>query len=299
MRRLILLLTVSGAAFAACLPVTGSRILGRDLALADPRLGALPSTLVVGFSPSPGATKVYTVTELERIARANGMHLDDAKEICFEFPARPLTEEIAAAAMRRSLPSDAGLTIEELSKGDLPAGEVEFPLNGLEVSAADTRGVQMWRGYVRYTETRKAACWARVRLNVRYTAVVAARDLPAGRPIDSAAVRVESRSGTPERVHIAASLDEVRGRALKRPLTAGSAIPVDLLVDPPDVQRGDAVHVEVRSGPARLQFEVFAEGPAREGDLIELHNPVSGKPFRARLEAGQKAVVVVSPGDKL
>jgi hypothetical protein len=59
------------------------------------------------------------------------------------------------------------------------------------------------------------------------------------------------------------------------------------------------VRVEVRSGSALLHFDAVADAPAREGDMIELRNPVNGKSFRARLAGGQKAVLIVGEGQKL
>jgi flagella basal body P-ring formation protein FlgA len=206
---------------------------------------------------------------------------------------RPLDASGATAAMRRGLPPDAELTIEELSRPDLPAGQLEFPMSGLEPGV---QGVQLWRGYVRYADTQKAPCWARVRLTAHYTVVVAAKDLQPGQTLEASLLRLETRTGPLGREPAAARLEEVRGRALKRSLQAGSPVPLGLLVEPFAVQRGDAVRVEVRSGPARLHFEAVAEAPAREGDTIELHNPLNGRTFRARLAAGQQAVLVVGGG---
>ncbi len=75
MTKFLLLLAVAGTgvAFAGCMPITGNRILGRDLALADPHFAALPASLTVGFTPAPGAQRVYSTIELQRLARANGI----------------------------------------------------------------------------------------------------------------------------------------------------------------------------------------------------------------------------------
>jgi flagella basal body P-ring formation protein FlgA len=294
--KLLLLMGVSSAAFAACLPVAGSRILGSDLALADARFAALPATLAVGFAPEPGTKRIYAAAELQRLARANGFQLADPPEICFELPMRPLSAADATVAMRRGIPPDAELTVEELSRPNLPAGQLEFPLAGLEPSAPGAQNVQLWRGYVRYADTQKASCWARVKLTARYTVVVAAKDLQPGQALEAAALRLETRTGPLDPEPAATRLDEVWGRALKRSLKAGSPVLLGILIEPFAVQRGDSVRVEVRSGPAHLHFEAVAEAPAREGDTIELHNPVNGKTFRARLAAGQQAVLVVGGG---
>lgn len=102
--KLLFLMGVSSAAFGACLPVAGSRILGHDLALADPRFAALPATLSVGFAPEPGMIRNFAAAELQRLARANGFQIGDATDVCFELSMRALGATDATVAMRRSLP---------------------------------------------------------------------------------------------------------------------------------------------------------------------------------------------------
>ena len=297
--RLPLIIILSGLASAACLPVTGNRILGRDLALADPRFSALPATLTVGFAPSPGTKRIYSAAELQRLARANGIALTEPVAICFELPMRQIGEEDAAAAMRRVLPADASLKIVELPKIDVPAGELEFPVEGLEPPTPATPGTQLWRGYVKYAETRRSPFWARVQVTMRFTAVVADRDLPLNKAINAASLRIETRTGPLQREQTAVRIEDVSGRVPRRALKAGAPIPLALLMDPPAIHRGDPVKVEVLSGPARLQFEAIAENSASEGEMIELRNPSSGKTFRARLDAGSKVVVVIAAGQSL
>ena len=128
------------------------------------------------------------------------------------------------------------------------------------------------------------------------------RDAWRSRDIHSGANFEERSEGSPQQViqesdHCKLTHSHTRPfRDLKRSLQAGSPVPLGLLVESFAVQRGDAVRVEVRSGPARLHFEAVAEAPAREGDTIELHNPLNGRTFRARLAAGQQAVLVVGGG---
>ena len=76
-------------------------------------------------------------------------------------------------------------------------------------------------------------------------------------------------------------------------MKAGEPIPASLLTPPLAVKRGATVRVEVASGWARLHFEAIAESDAREGDMIALRNPVSGRTFRARVGAHGRATVVI------
>src|SRR5580704_15920199 len=74
---LLLFLTLPAVISARCLPVTGDRIVGADLASADTEFATLPATLQLGYAPSPGASRVFTAIELQRIARANGIQATD------------------------------------------------------------------------------------------------------------------------------------------------------------------------------------------------------------------------------
>ena len=297
-RLAIVAVLLASACAADCLPVTTSRITGSDLAKANPAFAALPATYIVGIAPEPGQRRVLTAAELDRIAAANRVPRTPFTEVCFTVPVAKLAEKDMVAAMRKVLSPDAEVKIIEASNGDVPAGSTEFPLASLEPPAADSGGVQLWRGFVRYAETRKAPIWARVSLVEHFKAVVAARDLSPNTAwgIEMGSFfRVEERTGPPPREKIATSLADLAGRQVTRSIKAGDVIPMVALTAAWDVRRGDPIRVEVRSGEAHLSFDAIAETPARQGDMVELRNPTSGKLFRARLEQGARATLVLAP----
>jgi flagella basal body P-ring formation protein FlgA len=300
MIRLLSLLSVSaGLVLAGCLPITGGSIVGRDLAMADARFAALPATMTVGFPPAPGAQRVYSAADLGHIARANGIQAADFGAICFELQMRRFAEADALTAMRSTLPAEAELKIVELAGVDVPAGTVEFPLEGIEPPTPSSHGVELWRGFVRYAETRRMSVWARVEVTVKVTAVVTDRDLPQDAKISAASLRIETRMRAFDHVAPATRIEEVAGRIPKRAVKAGSVIPLNALADAPTVRRGDPVSVVVESGLARVRFEAIAEHAARDGDMVELKNPANGKTFRGRLDPGSKVTVVIAGGQRL
>jgi len=277
---------------AACLPATSDRILGRDLALANPAFAALPANLTVAYSPVPGAKRVFAQAELARIARANNIKSAIPEEVCFEIAMHEIEDTDVLSSMRRSLTADVELNLVELPRTTVPVGRLEFPLTGLEPTV---KGTRIWRGFVTYGETLRMRIWARVDISRRVEAVVAVSDLALNLPIDAAHLRLETVSAPigPDQ-HVAQHIDQVLGRIPKKTVSAGSTIPLAILDIPPTVRRGDAVKVEVRSGPARIQIDAVAESAARTGEIVQLRNTSTGKIFRARLEGGAKAVIVVA-----
>jgi flagella basal body P-ring formation protein FlgA len=287
---------LAGACAAACLPTTTSRITGHDLASAEPAFAALPASYTVGIAPEPGMKRTFAAADLARIAAANHIAKTAFTEVCFEVPTRNLAEKDVLAAMKRALPPQTEVKIIEVSKGAEPAGAIEFALAALEPPAADAGGSQFWRGFVRYAETRKAPIWARVTVVEHFKAVVATRDLTPNTVLGSFGISVEERTGPPRRDKIALNLTDVARRQLLRPIKAGDVIPLSALAPAWDIRPGDPIRVEVRSGDARLSLDAIAESQAREGDMVQIRNPGSGRMFRARLEQGARAVLIISPG---
>ena len=74
------------------------------------------------------------------------------RDICVERPVSPPDPERLLAAMRKAMPQ-ADITVLEYSRQPVPAGEIEFPANGLRPGAAGA----LWIGYVRYAGTRRFA----------------------------------------------------------------------------------------------------------------------------------------------
>jgi flagella basal body P-ring formation protein FlgA len=288
----LFVLSIAPCALADCLPVTGDRILGRDLALADPRFSAMPASYIVSSAPLPGAKRVFAAAEIARIAHANNIRLDEPPEICFVVPVKPVADEEMIAAMHLSLPRGVEIAIVDRSRAETPPGEIVFSPSGLAPASASDPAVQLWRGFVRYSETRRVEIWARVSVRGQYTTVVAGRELTMNVPIDAASLRMETWTGPLQREAVASRIEDVVGRIPKRMLKAGAPILLSLLVQVPAVRRGEAVNVDVQCGPARLRLNAIAERDGRDGEMLELRNPTSGKTFRARLE-GSKAVLVI------
>lgn len=83
-----------------------------------------------------------------------------------------------------------------------------------------------------------------------------------------------------------------RGRlnyGVRRSATVWARVKVQ--APPREVERGDRVAVEVRSGPALLKFDGAAESGGKAGETVSVRNPVNGARFRARVVAKGKVLV--------
>ena len=271
---------------SACVNVESDAILARDLAPALPAFSGLPPDTEIGYAPIPGVRRFFHASELRRIAAYHHIVLSSAGSLCFERAMETLQPERVVEAMRQALGQPgARIEIKELSRYPVPHGEVRFDPSTLPAapSLANIATPQLWRGVVKYGDHR-FAIWARASILVRSARIVATEDLPAGRPIEARQVRVEEFDSPPSHQPPLPSLEQIVGMLPRRLIAASAAVTALQLEEPKDIERGDLVDVEVRSGGARLELEGRALADGRKGDMIPVRNTASGKTFSARVQ---------------
>lgn len=282
-RLLIALLLVARFAPAAsgCIAIETERIVARDLAQAVPSFSAVPPDTQIGYAPVPGVRRFFHQPELQRLAARYNVVLPPDTEICIERILEPLRPEVVIEAMRKALGApEARIDIVEISRFPVPRGEVEFARSSLPPAASTP---VIWRGLVRYAGGRRFAIWARVKVRVPSTRIVAVEDLHPGQPVASGQVRLENCELYPSSKLGPPSLDQVVGRIPRSPIAAGAAVTPDLLDAPKEVERGDVVQVEVQSGAAHLALEGRAQSAGSRGQSIPIRNLATGKSFSARV----------------
>lgn len=280
---------------SGCTPVSADRIVGADLARALPEFSAAPPDASIGYSPAAGARRVFHIDELRRIAAKYDVALASDREACFEWPFQSLSGDEVLSAMHDGLRMpDARIEIIEIATTAVPEGALVFPRSGLMTGRARIDGPIPWRGYILYGGKRRFDIWARVKISAQMTRVVSVTPIAAGHSIDATEVRLETVEEFPLWNEAARHLDEVIGHVSRRGIPAGHAVLRSELSAPLDVKAGDMVSVDVESGRAHLQLPARAETSGREGDVISVQNPSSGKVFRARVEG--KGKVLVSAG---
>lgn len=282
-------------AVAGCLAVNpaSDQILAGDLAAFVSGLSVPVPELPVAFAPAPGVQRILRVAELSRMATRFGWHWQPDRDVCLERVVSSPDPARFLAAMRQALPR-AEITILDHGRQPLPEGEIVFPAGGLRPAASGG----MWMGYVRYAGTHRFSIWARVKVLIDVTRVIAAVELQPGRAIADNDLRVESGLEVPPNLPVLSSSRDVIGKWPRAPIHAGAAIRAEMLESPKVVLRGDAVEVDVFDGAAHIRLDAIAGASGAIGETIPVLNPDSRKRFVARVTGKGKATVG-SPATKV
>jgi flagella basal body P-ring formation protein FlgA len=277
---------------ATCIAVEGDRVRAADLAAAVPAFAALAPDETLGYAPAPGSRRMLSARELGRIAGRYGIALPAAPGVCIERAMERLTEERVLAALRAAAGNpEARIELVEFGRYPVPRGDLEFTRAGYTPPPEGTKAPVVWRGKLKYAGNRSVPVWARVRISVPGTRLVAAEDLPAGRPIQASQLRIEAAELPLFSSPGLQSAEAAAGRTPRRMIRAGAPVPADILEAPHEIERGEMVSVEVTSGAAQLSLKAKAETAGRKGDLVMLRNPDSGRRFQGRVEGQGKVTI--------
>jgi len=302
MRIAIILAAVPGLVHAACLSVPSSKILAGDIAGAVPLFAQVAPETPIGFAPLPGVQRVLSSRDLFLIAAANGLKFpagEVAPSLCVQRAVRPLAiAEVRPVLLSALGVPDVAMEILEISDQLVPPGRLEFRREELNRPAKDDpQNPVIWRGQWVYDGQHSLAVWAKVRMAVSRDVVVAELDIPADSVIRPEQVKTITRRQFPlvePSLNSAPTIDQIAGKMSRRSITAGERITALELEAAKDVIRGETVHVKVVDGAATVTLDAVAQSSGTKGESIIVHNPTSGKNFRALIEErGQ--VTVVAP----
>lgn len=277
-----------------CHVIQNEMILARDVAAAVPGFAPVAGDFHLGYVSSTGAPRIFQGTDLQRIAKNQGVELRDLPDICFALRTFIPQPEDIRKAVRETLedvPGIATATVEISASSQHPApfGKLVFPRAGMP-KASESQPEILWRGYVHHANG-DFPVWARVRIIAHMTRVVAIENIPSGKPIQKQQVRLETCDDFLLDEATARNLDEVIGYAPKSLMRAYLPIRKTQLAAVPDVAKGALVDVEVFAGAAHLVVKGKAQSDGFRGSTILMRNVASGKDFRARV-AGKDQVVV-------
>lgn len=162
MKFLVTILALTGLVRAACVPVEGDRIRGRELAVADAAFAGVAPDADVAPAPLAGMRRVLPPLEVERLARRWGVDVGPPRQVCFERVSRLLDEVELLQTLEAALEGRARVELVDHTRTPVPLGHLEFTREGLDASG-------LWRGRVVYGDHRSVPVWARVRVSERET----------------------------------------------------------------------------------------------------------------------------------
>jgi flagellar basal body P-ring formation protein FlgA len=301
MRSILIVSALATLAHAGCVTVSSDRILARDLRDAVPFLQELDPDTSLGFSPLPGTQRVLSVRDLSLVAERHGLTMSSGpliSSVCVERAIRLIAREEMKAALVAALSvADAQLELIEYSEQPAPPGRLEFRRAGLNKpppSAPDTP--VLWRGRLIYDGQRSIMVWAKVRISVDRVALVASEDIATGAVILAEQIKEVQERQFPFAEASAALREEIIGRIARRRIPAGQKFERGALDERKDISQGERVRVSVVDGSATLSLDAVAQSSGKKGESILLHNPSTGKNFRATVEEKGKATVRATPG---
>lgn len=283
--KLTILLFSCAFLHAACIQVSGDRILARDLSSAIPEFGSVDPAQVVGYAPGPGAQRTISLGELGRLAKRFGVSVDLIKvgAPCFEQITSGIgAEEFQSAVTAALQTSGAHAEVLDFSRSPLPVGKLDFSMNGAAHPPAGTPDAPfMWRGRLMSESGRSFPVWAKVKVTAEATVVIALEPLSKGQTIKPEQVELRAVKVSPFTSGLFSELGQAAGRKLKRDIAAGQPIPAAALEEVKEVLAGDTVHVDAISGQADISFDAKAQASGRKGDTVLILNPANGRTFRA------------------
>lgn len=301
---LVFLLVLTGASARSqerCLSVSGDVIRASDLVVGIPELGALRGDLIFGPAPVLGATRWFQPGEIERWAENHGIPRpkQSLNPACLVRTGLVYSREAIEAAMRTALQSaewEGRIARFELLRHPqvaFPEGRLEFRIDELKrASVRSTDGVVTWPGKIVLNSGRTLPFSADVRVLLRYSSVVATRDLQSGDTISESDLASSEWMGAPFRDPERMEVRDLCGRTLRRAVAKGTPIDPRQLSQRADVNRGDTVHVVVRTGSALLEMEARSRSIGKKGATVILESPISKKVFQATVTGVREAEVV-------
>jgi len=274
-----------------CLVVEGDRIVAGDFASSASAFSRVAPDTPLAAAPVPGARRIFHTYEINALARRYSLDSEATADICFERRTVPLDRQDVLDAMRAALGiPEAQIEIVETSLAPVPNGSLEFRREGLHKPAINFSKTPVeWHGNVIYGPNQRFSIWARVRVSAPVQLVVAIDNLKLGEPIAASQLRLETKEMFPDRADLATNIQEVVGRIPWHSVAKDAPIHLAQLKVPMDVNRGETVEVEIRSGAARLVLSGTAESAGRRGDTINIRNPTNRKLFRARVVSQGRA----------
>lgn len=249
------------------------------------------SQIEITSAALPGSAKNLHAALVSSRLRSAGVDTDTveirgARQVRATTLSKTITGETIADSLRSFIllempwdPQDAeidvSIPITEFVTND---GPVEFKWKNNPQYQYLGSGVFRGTVFVNGRQERTLIC--RANINAYGEVLVAARDIPRGRPVSPADVEVQKRSldGLPSGVHTRAG--DVVGLIARRTIFPGNTLSNRNVEQPLLIKRNRLVPVELNVNGIHIQGRAKALSDARAGDIVRCENLESGAEFQ-------------------
>lgn len=137
------------------------------------------------------------------------------------------------------------------------------------------------------------ALYVPAQVDVYRAVAVASRSLGRGHRIGEGDIDLELRNTGRLRQGFVTGPDSILNKELRRPLKAGEAFRLGVVVEPLAVERGDQVRLQTQAGPITVDTTGTALSSGRTGEQIRVRNDRSERVVRGRIVAPGRVEVVL------
>lgn len=277
--------------------VKGPKVyLGDLVEVAEPELQERLATIEVSAAALPGATKQLTASLIEaRLVHAGvDLSLVDA--------ARP--GQIRATTLHADLaPETLAASLREHIELEMPWDpevtevDVVVPRQGLKVPEGDVLiewraspqynyvGPTNFRGTVTVDGELYRTVVLRGSIDTYQDIVVAATDIPRGRPVSAGQLTTQTISLALAPEGAVTDMAEVEGLVTRKTLLAGQPVTTRVVELRRLIKRNQLVAVEFRASAIEIKHQARAMMDGREGDVIVCANPVTKEEYQGVVRA--------------
>ena len=298
LRILFIILAAQMAFGAGCLEVQGRWVTAGNLAGAIAEFRKLAPETHLLTAPWTGSKRVLSNRDLVRIAQQHGVGpLEVTREFCIEQATEVMEQsrvatavEQALAIIRDEVPVEA--SIVDFYPKKVPVGMLTLGQAGLmSACAAGPCSLYRWRGSIQTADGQGIPFKVELRLEVMETVLIARQHFAFGEKIGPNVFMQTQRRVAWRPGHRKVAIDPA-GKIARRAIREGEIIALENLRPSRDVESGETVELQVRSGDLVLVTQALAVTGGKKGERVIVRNPSNKKNFAAVVTGPARAETV-------
>ena len=302
MLRICLIILAACNCNSQCLEISGRWVTANDLSSIVPEFRKLDAGTQLIPAPWFHSRRVLSNRELVRLAMQHNFEVHDVPgEVCLEARSVIVTHSTVQNAIEQALAAVRGdaiveATIIDFNPKKAPVGTLLLGHAGLmSACSAGPCSSYRWRGAIQTADGQSIPFKVELRLEVMETMVIAKRAFSFGEKVSphgyvSAERRVAWHSG-PKREMV-----NPVGQIVRRAIKEGEIISRENLRRARDVESGESIELEVRSGELVLVTQAHAVTGGKQGDRVIVRNSSTKKNFAAVVTGPAKARTIAPVG---